>query len=119
LGWGLGLERASRRVGEARARLLALGDRLLRDDPLLSKDGVYEMEGAYHPLGADFAGEYHLKTPSGHMIAIIAEIRSGPFGDGPNRVTFEDAGRSMTWPFEDLERGRKVDLRAMFPEAFR
>jgi hypothetical protein len=66
----------------------------------------------------DLSCDSVFQTQAGKTIQIQADLRIGPFSS-VRRVTFETPGRTVTWPFEDIERGRKVDLRAEFPEAFR
>jgi hypothetical protein len=59
---------------------------------------------------------YEFLAPAGRRITVTADLRSGPFHTN-RQVTFESAGREETWPFEDIERGRKVDPTAEFPGA--
>jgi len=61
--------------------------------------------------------DYVFQTPTGKPISIKAELRYGPFLS-VREVIIEASGRAVTWPLEDIERGRKIELRAEFPEAF-
>ena len=61
---------------------------------------------------------YQYEAPIGRPISIQAELRSGPLRS-TRHVIFESAGRTVSWPFEDIERGRKVDLASEFPGAYR
>jgi hypothetical protein len=61
---------------------------------------------------------YQFQVTAGRVITLRAALRSGPFWVD-RRLTFESSDRSVTWPFEDVERGRRIDLKAEFPEAFR
>jgi hypothetical protein len=117
LGWGIGLERARRRVGEATTELYALVGRIEKDDPSVSMI-VITGEGHFRLDGAGSTVRSRLETAAGARIAITIDVRSRVFRDETGQVVFESGGRSVTWPFEDLRRGRKLDLRAIFPEAF-
>jgi hypothetical protein len=117
IGWGLGLERASRRVGQATTELYALVGRIERDDPSVSSI-VINGEGQFRLDGAGSTVRSLLKTATGAEVAITIDVRSRVFRGESGQVVFEAGGRSVTWPFDDLRRGRKLDLRAMFPEAF-
>jgi len=57
-------------------------------------------------------------TPTGRPVLIDLEYLDRPF-DPSGRLVLTAEGRWITWPIEDIERGRKVDLKAEFPEAFR
>jgi hypothetical protein len=122
LGWGIGLVRSHRWVDSVTARLVGLLDVVGRDDPSLQVTPVSLASGthyAFHALGARAKGRGYVITSARREISISLESRAGILGNGPDRVIFESGDRTESWPYEDVERGRKVDLRAMFPEAFR
>jgi hypothetical protein len=119
LGYQHALHRSHRRAWRATTQLAELGQQLAQSDPTLRTTGANLGSGTLHWLGGDMKLWDELRTVAGREITVAVEVHMGILRDGPNRVTFESAGRSVTWPFEDLERGRKVDLRALFPEAFR
>ena len=72
--------------------------------------------GSIFSLDQRLTQDYQAKA--GGRISIQLVLRAGPSW-GDRRVTFESPGRTVSWPFEDIERGRKVDLKAEFPGAFR
>ena len=117
VGWALGLERARRRVGQATTQLYALMDRIETDDPsvqIIETTG----RGQFDLFGAGSTVYSRLQTATGAGIVITITVHSQVFGKETGEVAFQVSGRSVTWPFDDLLRGRKIDLRAMFPEAF-
>jgi hypothetical protein len=117
LGWVLHTERAGRS---------------LRADAAVFASWIGEFQAAHptlKPLGTSIKSsssffemgrrcQYEFQAPAGRFIVITADLRSGPFHTN-RRVNFESSGGEVTWPFEDIERGRKVDFKAEFPEAFR
>jgi hypothetical protein len=62
--------------------------------------------------------QYEFWSPAGQLIGIVADFRYGPF-HADRQVIFVARDRTVNWPFEDVVRGRKVDLKAEFPGAFR
>ena len=111
----------------------ARNDRSLRSDQAVFASWVAEVEKAHasslktSDLSAKSSSNFFemgrrcdgvFQTKAGKPIQIQADLRIGPLSS-TRRVTFHSTGRAVTWPFEDIERGRKVDLRAEFPEAFR
>jgi hypothetical protein len=109
--------RSSQRAGETSHRLMSWWRQVQVDNPSISFDSLsigepIDWQGCYLRFKAGF------KTATGRPIKIDAETRFGWFHhDGHMVISAE--GRSITWPIEDAERGRKIDLKAEFPEAFR
>jgi hypothetical protein len=112
---------------------VARNDQILRSDQAVFVSWVAEVEKAHAPLlktsnlsGKSSSNLFEMgrscdsdfQTLAGKPIQIQADLHIGPLSS-VRRVTFHSTGRTVTWPFEDIERGRKVDLRAEFPEAFR
>lgn len=119
LGLWLALTRSARRIDAVSDRLSALVQQTLRDDPSIEMRGMSKLGRGDGPLGTLAKIQYWRKTPTYRKITITVEVRAGLLRDGPDRLRFETMGRSVELPFDDLERDPKVDLRAMFPEAFR
>jgi hypothetical protein len=112
---------------------VARNDRILRSDQAVFMSWVADVEKAHAAslITSELSGKSSsnlfemgrrcdsvFRTQAGKPIQIRADLRIGPLSS-VRRVTIETPGRTVTWPFEDIERGRKVDLRAEFPEAFR
>ena len=108
-------------------------DRLLRSDQAVFASWVAEVERAHAPMlaTANFSARSSsnllemgrrcdglFQTRAGKPIQIQADLRIGPLSS-VRRVTIHADNRVVTWPFEDIERGRKLDLKAEFPGAFR
>jgi len=111
-------QEAGRRNQEASTRMFAWIDRLQADHPAL-KGGTTSMDiRDDYWAGHDWDYRACYETPTGHPITVSARTRSRPSRD-PGRVVISAEGRSVTWPIEDVERGRPIDLRAEFPGAFR
>lgn len=108
-------------------------DRSLRADQAVFASWLAEVERAHAPIlatanvsarsssnllemGRRCDGVF--QTKAGQPIQIQADLRIGPLSS-VRRVTIHANGRVVTWPFEDIERGRTLDLEAEFPGAFR
>jgi hypothetical protein len=115
--WGLGMFRVSRRLDQEAIRPYELVARIKQDDPSV---GLIQITGSYNlrPLGCTGESLCRLGTKTGREVRITVGVRQQIFGGVSGVVTFESGGRSVAWPLEDLERGRKIELRAIFPEAF-
>jgi hypothetical protein len=88
----------------------------------LEKDNPAVIRGEFMAMTNDFGAAFHYEgkytTPADRTIAI--EFRhSERLFNRSGRLVFSTEGRSVTWPVEDIERGREIDLKAEFPEAFR
>jgi len=117
LGWATTLSRGDRRNQEAVTRTSAWINKLQADHPTL-KGGTASMDIRGDWFGHDSAYRARYETPTGRPIAVSAEMCFRPSRDAGHAV-ISAGGRSVTRPIEDIERGRKIDLRAEFPEAFR
>jgi len=97
--------------------LSAWTDQLQKDNPSIKFAGF---KGGYSGdlLGTSYQYQGKYTTPTGHPIAIDFNFRGRPFADS-SRLVLSAAGKSLTLPLADIERGRKLDLKAEFPEAFR
>ncbi len=118
LGWLAGMERARRSVKRVMVRfVLQQMDQERRQEPRLGAVG-YSWDSGWTWDGYMF--EYHdqVKTPAGKLIATAAYARSSVFGSS-GRIVFSTGGRAVTWPVGDILDRRPIDLRALFPEAFR
>jgi hypothetical protein len=107
----------SRRSAQLQTAFLAWTTQLAKDNPSLVFRGFTASQHA------DLRGtslDYHWKyaTPTGRQIAIDLSLQERPFSL-PSPIVISTDGRSMTLPLEDMERGRKLDLKTEFPEAFR
>jgi hypothetical protein len=88
-----------------------------RDNPTLKRAGMsFRSNSSFFELSRSC--DYTLVTPVRKTITIQLVLRRGPFSS-VGKVTFDSADRSVTWPFEEIQRGRPIDLKAEFPEAFR
>jgi hypothetical protein len=111
---------------------MARTSRIQQQDQALFNAWLTELEKAdptLKPTGTKFRStsmfleltrtcDYNLLTPTRKTITIQVVLRTNPFSS-VRKLTFDHAGHSVTWPFEDIERGRKIDLKTEFPEAFR
>jgi hypothetical protein len=124
LGYLVGLDLCHRRVRTADKRLSLAVGQIMRDNRPLWIGGRMRADRpprtvTYHWQGGHAESVDQLYTESDREITVVTEARFGLLGYGPDRVTLRFEDRTVTRPYEDFERHRKVDLRAMFPEAFR
>jgi hypothetical protein len=117
LGWVLHTVRTERAFQADRAIFAVWAAEFEKDNPALKPLGR-SMSSTWNFLELDQRLYQNYQTAAGGRFSIQLVLRGGPFW-GDRRVDFESPGRSATWPFEDIARGRKVDLKTEFPEAFR
>jgi hypothetical protein len=108
---------SSLRYQKAQTDLFAWTSQLQKDNPSIKFAGFKAgYSGDLLGMSYQYQGKY--TTPTGHPIAIDFNFRGRPFADSSHLVLSAE-GKSLTLPFADVERGRKLDLKAEFPEAFR
>ncbi len=116
LGWVTHRDRSRRR---AEALLDRLRDFFYQLEVSNPKEFQSEsLTGIDEWLGSGFRFQGEHRTPTRRPIVVEADVHVRPFDD-LGHVVISSGGRSVTWPIEDIERGREIDLRAEFPEAFR
>jgi hypothetical protein len=115
LGYTLNQTHRTSRNQKVVNEFLAWTNQFAKDNPSVVLEGYTAMSKDF---GAAFHYEGNYKTPTDRTIAIDFRHRERLFNRS-GRLIFTAGGRSITWPVEDIERGRKVDLEAEFPEAFR
>jgi hypothetical protein len=117
LGWVLHTERAGRAL-RADAAVFAswIGDFQATHPSVKLIGSSVKSSSSFFEMGRRC--DYEFQAPAGRWITIHADLRSGPFHTN-RQVTFESGGQEVTWPFEDIERGRKIDPSTEFPGAFR
>jgi hypothetical protein len=108
---------SSLRNQNAKAGFFAWSNQLKQDNPSTVFGGFTTSQSS-DLLGSSFQYQAKCTTPTGHPIAIDFHYRGRLFTDS-GRLVLSAEGKSLTLPPEDVERGRKVDLKAEFPEAFR
>jgi len=108
--------RCHRRAEVLRSRLHDFFHQLEVSNPQEFQSESTMMIDEWLGSGFRFRGEH--RTTTRRPIVIEAEVHVRLFDD-LGRMVISSGSRSVTWPIEDIERGRKVDLRAEFPEAFR
>jgi hypothetical protein len=116
-GWGMNSVRAWQRVWKLGGRFIAWESQLRADNPSLAF-GSLEGTKPIDLRGATSHYQGHYTTPTGRRISFILDAHYGMFGNR-GQLVISAEGRSVIWPIEDVERGRKIDLNAEFPEAFR
>ncbi len=117
LGWVLHVDRVDRWFQADRSRFIEWANEFEQANPSL-KPLARSMTASGFLLTTDYQWNQDYQTPAGGSISIQVALQAGPVST-QRRVIFESPGRTVTWPFEDIERGRKVDLKAEFPGAFR
>jgi hypothetical protein len=117
LGWALDQARAWRRNGVLGSRFMVWHHQFMADNPSITL-GELAFSRPIDLRGSNVRGQGHYTTPTGRRISIDLEARSNPFEDR-GQLVISAEGRSVTWPVKDMERGRRIDLKAEFPEAFR
>jgi hypothetical protein len=116
-GWIVHVNRMDRSFQEDRSQFIGWAAEFEKDQPSLRPlDRSMTTSGIF--FWADHRWNQDDKTPTGERISIQVALQAGPAW-ADRRVTFESPGRTVTWPFADIERGRRIDLKAEFPEAFR
>jgi hypothetical protein len=108
---------SSLRNQKAQASFFAWSNQLKQDNPSTVFGGFTTSQSS-DLLGSSFRYQSKCTTPTGHPIAIDFHHRGRLFTDS-SRLALSAEGKSLTLPLEDIERGRKIDLKAEFPEAFR
>jgi hypothetical protein len=86
-------------------------------NPSITRSGM-SMKSSFNIVVFSRECRYSCLTPTKKEIKIEATLRTTPISI-LRQVTFESNGKSVTWPFQDIENGRMIDLKAEFPEAFR
>jgi hypothetical protein len=102
---------------KAQTSLFAWTNQLKQDNPSIVFSG-FTISSSADLLGGSFQYQSKFKTPTGRPMVIDFNFLGRPFSDSGGLVLSAE-GKSLTLPLEDVERGRKIDLKAEFPEAFR
>ncbi len=113
LGWVLYTARTRRASQVDKARFNAWAADFEAVHPTLKPLGR-SMTSTWNFFELDQRWHQDYQTPKGQSISIQGVVRTGPLRRD-RWLTFESPGLVVTWPFEDVERGRKVDLVIDFP----
>jgi hypothetical protein len=118
LGFGFVVNQ-TRNVNQAKAvedRTLAWINRLFLEQSMAKAESAYGVVEGYFSCDWEYNG--YFTTEFNHLIVIKVRVHSrssGPEG----QIEFSSEGQTITWPIEDIEKARKINLKAEFPKAFR